>query len=78
MLPNRQLLISFLVISDTSIKGKEKIVTDLNSLDILYFLDHRTHQDFTRKIWGNIFYSKMKLKFTSTYSANSRVVSSFY
>ena len=78
MLPNRQLLISFLVISDTSIKGKEKIVTDLNSLDILYFLDHRTHQDFTRQIWGNIFYSKMKLKFTSTYSANSRVVSSFY
>ena len=53
MLPNRQLLISFLVISDKSIKGKEKFVTDLNSLDIPYFLDHKTHHDFTRKTWGN-------------------------
>jgi len=35
------------------IKGKEKTVTDLNSLDIPYFLDHKTHQDFTRKTWGN-------------------------
>jgi hypothetical protein len=54
MLANRQLLISFPVISDKSMRGKEKFVTDLmNSLDMPYFPHHKTHQDFTRKIWGN-------------------------
>jgi hypothetical protein len=53
MLPNRQLLISFLCISDKGIKGKEEFVTNLNSLDMTYILEHKTHQDFTRKIWGN-------------------------
>jgi hypothetical protein len=58
MLPNRQLLTSFPVISDKGTKGKEKFVVDLNnthtrhfilnldSFDIPYFLDH---QDFRRQ-----------------------------
>lgn len=56
ILPNRQLLIPFLFISHKSIKGKEESITNLKSLDMPYILNHKTYQDFTRKIWGNILF----------------------
>ena len=73
MLPNRQLLTSFPVISDKGTKGKEKFVVDLNKT-------HKTLHPIFRFFWYTIFpwpsrFQKAKLVkqyFIQRWSSNSQ------
>jgi hypothetical protein len=76
MLPNRQLLISFIIISDKSIKGKEKFERFELFGHISWTIRHTTISQ--GKFEETIFYSQINSNSQVLIQQNSSAVSSFY